>query len=82
VFTNALGSGCGPCGVSTLILSVIATAASTQLNTMILSIVIAPAPSGPDRASWPQDCLMKAAVHSDRGHRPTPEIELAYVLPR
>ena len=36
-----------PCGVSSLILSVIATAAGTQPNTTILSVVIALGPSGP-----------------------------------
>ena len=44
----ARARGCGPCGVSSLILSVLATTASiTQLNRMILRIVIAIGPSGP-----------------------------------
>jgi len=39
--------GCGPCGVSSLTLSVIAIALSTQPNTMTLRIVIAHGLSGP-----------------------------------
>ena len=50
----ARARGCGPCGVSILILSAIATAASTQLNRMILRIVVTLGPSGIDRASWLQ----------------------------
>jgi hypothetical protein len=46
VVTVARARGCGPCGVSSLTLSVIAIAASTQPNTMILSVVIALGPSG------------------------------------
>jgi len=37
----ARARGCGPCGVSILILSAIARAASPQLNRMILRITIA-----------------------------------------
>src|SRR5215472_14816509 len=44
---SARSRGCGPSGVASLTLSVIATAASTQLNTMTLRIVIALGPSGP-----------------------------------
>src|SRR5215831_18052154 len=52
----ARGRGCGPCGVSILILSVIATAASTQPNTMILSIVIALGPFGADEGALVAQC--------------------------
>ena len=40
----ARARGCGPCGVSSLTLSVIATAASTQPNTTTLSTVILAVP--------------------------------------
>jgi len=42
---SALGSGCWPCGATSL--SVIATAASAQPNTMTLRLVIALGPWGP-----------------------------------
>ena len=47
VVMSARARGCGPCGVSSLTLSVIAIAVSTQPNTMTLRIVIALGLSGP-----------------------------------
>jgi hypothetical protein len=61
----ARARGCGPCGVSILILSVIATAASTQLNKMILRIVIALGPSGPDQGGLVARVPGELAGHSD-----------------
>jgi hypothetical protein len=70
------------CGVSSLTLSVIATAASTQPNTMILSVVIALGPSGPDQGELVATVPGESAGHSDPGHMPTLRINLACILPR
>jgi hypothetical protein len=70
----ARARGCGPCGVSILILSM-TTAASTQLNKMILRIVIALGPSGPDQGGLVARVPGELAGHSDRSHRSTLGIE-------
>jgi len=78
----ARARGCGPCGVSILILSVIATAASTQPNRMILRTVFTLALRAPS-GDWLQGGYLAnrwGTVTEVTGQYC--EIELASILPR
>jgi hypothetical protein len=56
-------------GVSSLSLSVIATTASTQPNTITLRIVIALGPSGPDKGALATEYMAMYSTRSAVPHR-------------